>query len=336
MERTNPHHPEAFNSAFSPDDLAPPRSDAHPVAPVDTPAEHDVEAPADVDDYPWTDAATWYATDGLEASDLALTDEYFERALAAEVGSTDEMGWCGLLRRDGTPGGHILRETPYGRREVWEAASDDDLAERWEQLTRELNAYQLATGHAQARAQDREPLTPQIWVASLADYNAGHLHGNWMDATLDPDDLDDAIQFLLRNSHEPGAEEYAIFDYGGFGSELSRQFGEYPDLRTVARVAQGLTEHGPAFAAWAAYVGPADAEGLDRFDDHYQGEWASMEEYVEHYVEESEGQAYLDQVPEWLQPYVKIDIERLAQDMFIDMEVTYRPGGGVWVFQART
>src|SRR6266540_1098951 len=41
---------------------------------------------------------------------------------------------------------------------------------------------------------------------SLADYNAGVLHGAWLDATLEPDELAAAVQFMLRNSHEPDAE----------------------------------------------------------------------------------------------------------------------------------
>ena len=61
---------------------------------------------------------------------------------------------------------------------------------------------------------------PQIWIASLADYNNGHLRGAWIDATQDPEDLHAATQRILSESQEPGAEEWAIHDYDGFGPEF--------------------------------------------------------------------------------------------------------------------
>jgi antirestriction protein len=94
-----------------------------------------------------------------------------------------------------------------------------------------------------------------------------------LDATLEPDELADAIQFILKNSHEPGAEEHGIFDYDGFGEGVGSLLGEWASLATVSRIAQSITEHGDAFAAWAAYVGPEQTEQLDRFEDHYLGEW---------------------------------------------------------------
>lgn len=64
---------------------------------------------------------------------------------------------------------------------------------------------------------------PAIYVASLADYNNGVLHGAWIDATLPPAAIERLIEELLRaspttrRSGEP-AEEWAIHDSEGFGS----------------------------------------------------------------------------------------------------------------------
>ncbi len=52
------------------------------------------------------------------------------------------------------------------------------------------------------RGEASSGIVPEIWVGSLADYNAGVLHGVWLDATLEPDELAAAVQFMLRNSHE--------------------------------------------------------------------------------------------------------------------------------------
>ena len=41
--------------------------------------------------------------------------------------------------------------------------------------------------------------TPRIYVACLASYNAGILHGEWIDAT-DADEIREAIETMLSKS----------------------------------------------------------------------------------------------------------------------------------------
>src|ERR1700722_1252880 len=57
---------------------------------------------------------------------------------------------------------------------------------------------------------------PRIYVASLSDYNAGRLHGEWLDAAQDPEAILAGISAMLAASPEPGAEEWAIHDYEQF------------------------------------------------------------------------------------------------------------------------
>lgn len=45
--------------------------------------------------------------------------------------------------------------------------------------------------HHQEHEPTRHPC-PQIWIASLADYTNGRLHGPWIDAAQDPEDLEQA------------------------------------------------------------------------------------------------------------------------------------------------
>jgi len=52
----------------------------------------------------------------------------------------------------------------------------------------------------------------RIYVASLSDYNAGRLHGAWIDATQDADEIEAEVQEMLAASPEPIAEEWAIHD----------------------------------------------------------------------------------------------------------------------------
>lgn len=52
--------------------------------------------------------------------------------------------------------------------------------------------------------------TPRIYVACLAAYNAGTLHGKWIEATQDIEDIWKEIRDMLASSPEPNSEEWAI------------------------------------------------------------------------------------------------------------------------------
>jgi len=59
----------------------------------------------------------------------------------------------------------------------------------------------------------------RIYVADLAAYNNGRLHGVWINACLDPEDIQEQVNKMLAESPEPDAEEYAIHDFEGFGGD---------------------------------------------------------------------------------------------------------------------
>jgi antirestriction protein len=135
---------------------------------------------------------------------------------------------------------------------------------------------------------------------------------------------------MLATSIQPGAEEWAIHDHDGFyGLHLS----EYESIEHVARIARGIVEHGPAFAAWASQIGSSQwDEGLDQFDDCYRGEWDSLTAYAEELLDDIGAEAALDGIGDWLRPYVRIDAEALARDLAADLNVAASPTGGVYVF----
>lgn len=171
---------------------------------------------------------------------------------------------------------------------------------------------------------------PRIYVASLSDYNAGHLHGQWIDADQPTDDLANAITEMLRRSAEPGAEEWAIHDYQGFGP---LHLGEYTALPIISAIALGIAEHGPAFAAWADHV-DQDPERLPQFGDAYRGRWASIEAYVEELLDCLGATAALAAIPDWLQPHVSLDLAGFARDLRLSGDIWTSPaaGGQVDVF----
>ncbi|ATQ27340.1 antirestriction protein ArdA [Rhodococcus ruber] len=176
--------------------------------------------------------------------------------------------------------------------------------------------------------------SPRIYVASLADYNAGRLHGVWLEADRGPAELQADIQAMLAASPEPGAEEYAIHDYDGFGDA---RLAEFDSLELVSRIARGITAHGLAFAAWAD-IQAGDEAALDRFEEAYLGHYDSEQAYAEQLIDDLGYQQLLDNfIPASLRPYARIDIEALARDMQLDGDLHFYPAddGGVWIFDGR-
>lgn len=179
-----------------------------------------------------------------------------------------------------------------------------------------------------------EELHPRVWIGSLADYNAGILTGDWIDAAVSDEELVDAAGGVVERSETPDAEEWAIFDYDDFGTWKP---GEYEDLRIVAAVARGIREHGEAFAAWAELH---DAEGtmLASFEDAYLGEYDSAEAWAESVIDDLNLQARIDEaLPQELARYVRFDAEAWAQDAWLngDIHIIHKPGGGIWIFDTR-
>jgi antirestriction protein len=182
-------------------------------------------------------------------------------------------------------------------------------------------------------AAEKEPrtITPRIYVASLSDYNNGELHGAWIDAAQDVEELEETVERLLAESRQPYAEEFAIFDYEDFGPF---RIHEYESLSNVARLAQGIAEHGVAFAHFASIVESTDEDRLRHFDEAYAGHYEDLAEYGETVIEGCGFTETLDEaVPELLAPYVRVDAEAFARDMEMGGMIGTSPGdGGIYVF----
>lgn len=316
------------------------------VAIVETSGEPEEDDNDEADTYSWADAATWTAA--LDAEDIrttidraGLAEEEFDALFAGdadeEVSDVDELGWYGILRWKDRPGGLLLKLDSDGRRQTWVVDSNETLEARWTTLTSEYEhyheereAYDLAVDQ---RSDTPSGLSPRIWVASLADYTNGELHGQWFDATREASELELATKFMLRSSRTPHAEEWGIFDYNEFyGADLS----EYESFETISRIAQGIAEHGEAFGHWAAYVGTESTEQIERFEDHYRGEWDSFEAYVRDYLEETGFYQFLEGVAEDMRGYVEVDVEQIARDWTSDYHTVTLQNGRTCVFDTHT
>jgi antirestriction protein len=168
-------------------------------------------------------------------------------------------------------------------------------------------------------------VTPKIYVASLSDYNAGVLHGKWIEAVQDADEIRAEIARMLAESNAEPAEEYAIHDYEGFGPI---KLSEYEDIDTVAELAALLDEHGELFGHVYEHADRDTARAKELMSDGYHGAFDSLEAYAENFIDETGG---LEKMPENLRCY--FDYEKYAHDLEIGGDVfTVEVGGKTHVF----
>jgi antirestriction protein len=173
-----------------------------------------------------------------------------------------------------------------------------------------------------------EPVEPRIYVASLSDYNAGRLHGRWIEANQSIESIWPQVEEMLALSPEPDAEEWAIHDYEGFGP---LRLGEYENLEHIATIGRGIAEHGVAFAHWADYLGRDGWEGyLPAFESCFNGHYSSLEAWAEETLE-SLGLDPTEAVEGWLGRYLRFDIEAFTRDLASDYAVA-EDDSGIYVF----
>lgn len=150
---------------------------------------------------------------------------------------------------------------------------------------------------------------PRIYVACLAAYNNGYLHGAWLDAAQGVSEMQDQVNAMLAASPIAGAEEYAIHDYEGFGGAF---ISEYAGLADVCETATFLAEHGPLAAVTlkAAFGNLSEARPmLERYAGCYPSVAAFAEECAEQWYE----------IPEQLAYY--IDYEAMARSLQLGGEI---------------
>jgi antirestriction protein len=146
--------------------------------------------------------------------------------------------------------------------------------------------------------------TPRVYVACLAAYNSGILHGAWIDAAQEPWVIYDDVQAMLAASPIDGAEEWAIHDYEGFGGATIE---EYTGFEQVSELAGFIAEHGALGAAVLGhFCGDLD-EAREAIADRYHGCHESLADYMQELTEDT-----TTTIPESLRHY--IDYESMARD----------------------
>ncbi len=150
----------------------------------------------------------------------------------------------------------------------------------------------------------------RIYVADLAAYNNGKLHGVWINALDELDDIQDQVNMMLATSPEEFAEEYAIHDYERFGSYV---LGEYEGLETAHEIACFIEEHSDIAGELLNQFGGDLEEARKAVEENYCGCYSSLADYAEEITGETSS------IPDHLASY--IDYEKMGRDMELGGDV---------------
>lgn len=163
----------------------------------------------------------------------------------------------------------------------------------------------------------------RIYVASLSDYNAGILHGEWLsfDDFSSAGEVWEAIRAMLADSPTAKAEgvpaeEWAIYDYEGF-ADLHVHEGESIEALWEAHELLESLDDPEAFIDYLDNQGQATLSevtesNIANFQEAYRGWYRSKEEFAEELIEEM---GLLSNVDELLSRY--FDYEAFARDLFM-------------------
>lgn len=162
---------------------------------------------------------------------------------------------------------------------------------------------------------------PEIYVACLAAYNNGILHGRWIPATQGTDGIYQDIHNMLAASPIENAEEWAIHDYSGFGDIT---LDEYESIESVVNIAEFIVEHGELGTALLSEHTIDDAQTL--LNDCYHGSYDSEVDFAQSIFEE----CYGDAIPKNLIYY--IDHEAFSRDLFMSDYFSMEAQGRTHVF----
>jgi antirestriction protein len=164
------------------------------------------------------------------------------------------------------------------------------------------------------------PLKPRIYIACLAAYNSGQLHGKWINADSGIEIIWEEIKEILTTSPQPNAEEFAIHD-----SEFLGHVREYQSIEDIVARAKFISEHGEiAIALLDHHYETQDAINAM---ENYLGEYDSELDFAYRLIDDC---GTLDGLPEHISRY--FDYESFARDLFLDGHYSIKDGTTCYVF----
>ena len=148
------------------------------------------------------------------------------------------------------------------------------------------------TEYAKGGKIDWKSESPKIYVASLYDYNAGRLEGEWIDFAdyNDGDEVVDAIKDMLMELDEKyddgeEREEWAIHDHENTYGIIEQYSGER-DFDKVYAIKDAVESTGLPFSVLTQRINDTGQE-IDEVGDDYYGAYDSEEDFADQFKDES-------------------------------------------------
>lgn len=145
-------------------------------------------------------------------------------------------------------------------------------------------------------------------------------HGTWIDATLEPNEMQQEIQAMLAQSPVKDANEWEIFGYEGFG-DIFVDDPEYRNLEKISAIAKAIVEHGDAFIGYAEIYRKTDVKHFKSV--YYKTYWSEAEFAEEFHTE-------LGDIPENWKDF--IDWDKVAEYLFSEQFYCWQGTDGVHIF----
>jgi antirestriction protein len=178
--------------------------------------------------------------------------------------------------------------------------------------------------------------TPNAWIGCLSCYNSGSLFGKWIEGTQAAD-LEAAGLAKVQTVGDYTAprcvrcfgDEFAVLDHENYHGFIKGECSTV-EAQEAAELIESIQREGieiAAAGAWISFTG--QAWNLDSFQDSYQGERDSFQDYAEELARELHGEQ-LD-AARW--PFSCINWEHAARELSYDYHTEEAPGGGVFIFR---
>ena len=147
---------------------------------------------------------------------------------------------------------------------------------------------------------------PAVYVGSYYKYNGGDLYGLWVNLASF-DSYDEFIEFCKAVHSDEEDPELMYQDFQGFPYCWYSESGLHDTFDKILEFAQCDNQE-----AAEIYINELGHDDVDGFEDAYQGEWKSEEDFAWHIYEE----CYEHEMSEFASKY--FNVEAFARDLFID------------------
>jgi antirestriction protein len=156
---------------------------------------------------------------------------------------------------------------------------------------------------------------PAVYVACLAAYNSGTLHGYWVDLeqASTVEDIRECIAYTLATSPALGAEEYAVHDHQGLPACLQSEWPDWQQVEAFMEARDALHESEQVAYLLACNINHRVLDEQE-FSESFCGFWERPEDFAQEQAEQA-----ADPEVDWNQwPINCIDWQSAWRDLSCD------------------